>query len=458
MDAIIVREGEKLTLDRQAARNGMVRRLMQVSDASPFPIFSYSRGVLRAGRVVGTVTCGHVRIEIHPKTVERDGTQDREFLLNLLRFSGHLRGYHWARGSVPQSTAEPIEILIAEIADDISAGLREGVPQRYQNIDAEIPTIRGRVNLGRLSTRLPTQHAGIPVRHAPLTIDNHLSRLIKWVAQTLLRVSRSVRTQEKLRAAINALRMVDLRGFSASEVHSLELSRFESGWQPTLTLARLLLEGSSFNPTLAGRLDAIAVVFSLERLFERCLRQLLPAALPDAGFSVSHRTDTLYMLTSRERGDKAVRIRPDFIYRKDKRAVAVADAKWKRLSHDSVTFGLTPADVYQVSAYLLRYQLRHALLLFPKTEWMPGSWSSTYDIPGTGLVVQIVGVDIESLVSPHEDRHQEALRSLRTLVAFHLTPSTHRKMGHVTDEAVPDHITTSAWSSRALPLEPDQDS
>jgi 5-methylcytosine-specific restriction enzyme subunit McrC len=66
---------------------------------------------------------------------------------------------------------------------------------------------------------------------------------------------------------------------------------------------------------------------------------------------------------------------------------------------------------------MARYQVRDTLLLFPKTKWMRQGWSDSYQIPDTKLQVHLVGVDIESLVSPEPMISARALESLRRTTA-----------------------------------------
>jgi 5-methylcytosine-specific restriction enzyme subunit McrC len=408
VNTIVIREGEELRLPHDASRAGLIRRLLRLSDSSPFPIFYLSRGILRAASVVGTVTCGAVRIELRAKTDSNDGLRNSGFLLNLLRYAGFLNTYSAAAGRVAGSRSDPVEVLIAEIADDMASGLRGGVPRRYELKDSEAPTVRGRIDFTRLSTTLPSDRTLIPIRYAPLTPINQLSRFIKWVAHSLLGLTHSVANRERLFAITSILRDVDMSGWSRGEIERLTLSKFEMHWQRTLSVARLMLLNQSLDPTAAGSSDGVAVVFPLDRLFERSLRRLLPTG----DFTISHRTEDLYMLKSQERGNPAVRIRPDFVYRRGSRPIAVADAKWKVLIQGAPAFGVDPADLYQVNAYLTRYRLTNALMFFPKGAWMNEGWSHSYDIPGTAFHIHFVSVDIESLVSSERTVRLRALEVL----------------------------------------------
>lgn len=418
MTLITVREGAKLKIPPELAGARLPQRLLRLSEGAPIEIFRRCRGgALQVLPVVGTVTCGTVRIEIWPKTASDDSTHDRTFLLNLLRFVGYLKKYHVSTGGVSEVAGSPIEILIGEIADDILNRLCEGIPRRYEFQDIESNTIRGRIDFGRLSRMLPTQQIQIPVRHASLSIDNRLSRMIKWVAQTLLEFGPSARNEEKLLSIVALLRDIDLAEFSGAELEDLSLSRFEARWERTLTIGRLLLQGRSINPTTAGPLGGITLVFKLHGLFEYCLRTFLPAALESHDVSVTHKNKEHFMLQSTRRKESVVPLNPDFVYRRNQTPVAVADTKWKLLEEGKAGYGIEARDLYQAHAYMSRYGVHDTLLLFPRTAWMSEDWSESYRIPDTHLKVHLLGVDIAALVSPDENVSSPALARLTTTIA-----------------------------------------
>lgn len=417
MTLITVCEGAKLELPTKLVRTGLPQRLLRLSEQSKIDIFRRCRGgALQVCAVVGTVTCGEVRIEIWPKTASDDAAHDRTFLLNLLRVAGYLTKYHSAAGGVDEAPSTPIEILIGVIAQDILDGLLQGIPRRYQDKEIESTHVRGQIDFGRLSTRLPSGKTRVPIRHASLSIDNRLSRTIKWVAQALLGLTRLARSRKKLLRILAALSDIDLAKFSESDLENITLSRLEAHWDSTLTVAHLLRQERSFNPTTAGSLSGLTLIFKLHTLFERCLRQFLPLAL-SPGLSVTHKTGQVFMLKSRQRNESVVRLRPDFVYRKGKTAIAIADAKWKLLNETQKGYGIEPGDLYQAHAYMSLYNVRDTLLLFPRTRWMNKDWSESYQIPETNLKVHLLGVDIESLVSPDEQVSAPALARLTQTIA-----------------------------------------
>jgi 5-methylcytosine-specific restriction endonuclease McrBC regulatory subunit McrC len=421
MRIIVAHESREVPLPPELARTDLKQRLLRMSEESPIEIFRRSRkGALLATAVVGTVTCGAVRIEIRPKTSSDNAEHDRDFLINLLRFVGHLKKYHAGVGRVNETDGDPIEVMASEIARDMLDSLRKGIPRRYEMRDTESTTIRGRIDFGRLSTKLPGEQMRVPIRHAELTINNGLSRIIKWVAKVLLGLTRSVRAERQLTEILTALRSVELAGFSQSELDAFTLSRSETRWERTLTIARLLSQGRSINPTTVGFLSGVALVFKLHNLFEQSLRRLLPAALPGGDISVTKKSkEELFMLHSTKRNESLVQLHPDFVYRKGKVPIAIADAKWKLLKEDARGYGVDREDLYQAHAYMSRYQVRDAVLLFPRTGWMPVGWSDSYQIPDTNFNVHLVGIDIESLVSPEQMVSARACESLsRTMARF----------------------------------------
>ncbi len=195
-------------------------------------------------------------------------------------------------------------------------------------------------------------------------------------------MTRSIHSREILARALRELDDVELRHFRRHAAERMTLSRFETHWVRTLQMARLLLRGRAVDPTQAGSLQTYALVFPLEQLFERSLRHLVPASLQGSKLEVTHRTEAVYMLEQEESREPVVRLRPDFVFRLEGRAVALADAKWKRLMPDAAAHGANPADLYQANAYLTRYGLNSVMLFFPTTGWMkPGAPATVSQAP-----------------------------------------------------------------------------
>ena len=177
------------------------------------------------------------------------------------------------------------------------------------------------------------------------------------------------------------------------------LSRYEMRWSKTLAVGRLLLSGQSPDPTFGGRNQAFSLLFPMQHLYERALRNILAAAIDGSGTSVKSRSEPLFLFVDEEDKSGIVRLRPDYVFTRGGKPIAIADAKWKRASESGAAHGIKREDFYQIHAYLTRYKVSEAVILVPKAPWMPEAWTKSYRDADTNARVHLIGVDVEGLVS-----------------------------------------------------------
>ncbi len=133
-------------------------------------------------------------------------------------------------------------------------------------------------------------------------------------------------------------------------------------YRPAITLARLILKGSSLdiegNPTSSS--DAFLI--DMNKVFEDVVGLGLQQVLERTGFRV------LLQHTDHLDYHRHVEIRPDIVVRDTSGSVAaIADVKYKRPSTDK----LSSSDVYQAVAYATRYRLDRVALIFAEPPPVP---------------------------------------------------------------------------------------
>ncbi|MGC5686127.1 McrC family protein [Pseudomonas haemolytica] len=398
MPEVTTWEGMPVPLPLDVEPRWFADRLMRLTDSAPFTAFRWKRGGLYAAEVVGCVQLGRIRINILPKLDTPEPDRDKSFLLNLLRSAGYLSYLHQGSAEVRAETLDPLEAMISEVVTEMANALREGHPRRYEEVREDSPVLRGRIDFTRLSTRLPGS-AIIPIRHSPLGLNNKLAQVVKGIATFLHRITRSAVSRQRLGIVLSNLSPVENKIVSVAEVDAIVLSRYEMRWSKTLTVGRLLLSGQSPDPTFGGRNQAFSLLFPMQHLYERALRNILVTAIDGTGTGVKSRSESLFLFVDKEDQTGVVRLRPDYIFTRGGEPVAIADAKWKRASEGGIAHGIKREDFYQIHAYLTRYNVSDAVILVPKAPWMPGKWTKSYRDPDTNAQVHLIGVDVEGLVS-----------------------------------------------------------
>ena len=373
-------------------------RLMRLTESSPFTAFRWKNGGLHAAEVVGCIQLGRFRINILPKLDTVELNRDKSFFLILLRSAGYLSSLHQGTANVRAENLDPLEAMISEVAMGMTRALREGYPRRYELTREDSPVLRGRIDFTRLSTRLPGS-AVVPIRYAPLSMNNQLAEVVKGIAKFLHQITRSGINRQTLGVVLASLSLVSSKVVSVAQVDALVLSRYEMHWSDTLTVGRLLLSGQSPDPTFGGSNKAFSLLFPMQHLYERALRKILATAIVGTVLDVSSRTESLFLFVGAKNQSGVVRLRPDYVFSRSGVPVAIADAKWKRASAYGTAHGIKREDFYQIHAYLVRYKVSGAIILVPKAPWMPEKWIKSFLDPDTNAQVHLIGVDIEGLVS-----------------------------------------------------------
>lgn len=399
MSSIVTHEGELVPLPESLDRHRIVDQLLRYSACADFPCFRLKRGSLYAAEVVGTIQIGKVRISILPKSKRGSESGDSEFLLNLLQVAGFLGtrpSKHMA--TVRSTSLDPLEALLLEVSQEMLHAARVAIPRRYEALAGDSDAIRGRIDFQRLARKVPGKDFTMPIRHTPLCATNVLSRTLKWVAQSILRMARSPSTRVVVEELLSMFEGVADRAPTRNEIQALVLTRYEAAWTRTIGIAKLLVDKKFIDPTFAGREDAFGMLFPLQHLYERALRHILHSAVQPLGLKVEHRSLPHHML--HDDGDTPhLRLKPDYVFLLHGAPVMVGDAKWKRLLPNERAYGVDRADIYQINAYLTRYGIAQATLFVPQLAWMKSGWSQRYSVPTTSYQMYLLAVDIESLVS-----------------------------------------------------------
>jgi 5-methylcytosine-specific restriction enzyme subunit McrC len=334
------------------------------------------RTMLSASSNVGTIRAGEVELRVTPKLGIR----------RLLWLIGHAQDQTgWRDDEVVQLAAA--DDLVAAVAVSFQAAanraLAAGVLQGYRITDEALPVLRGRLReadqlRGRLGLAVPLE-----VRYDDYTVDIPENQLLLAAALRLLRVPDLPRpTHTGLRRQVALLSDVSLL-VPGQRLPATRDDRLTRRYQPALRLARLVLTGRSIEQP-AGPVVASGFLFDLNKVFEDWLTAALRTALtPYGGLLRAQRPVHLDI-------DRQIDMKPDMVWERAGRPVAVIDAKYKALRPDQYPH----ADLYQMLAYCTALGLLAGHLVYAKGEAAP----THHVIRRSGIRVTVWAVDLSSPV------------------------------------------------------------
>lgn len=417
---LTIQEGGVIDIPEGHDRRVIYEQLARAAETLKINAFRWKRSKLYAAEVVGCIQTQGVQLNILPKLDTREDERDENFLFNFLEFSGQISKPRFSVAQTRKTTFGPLEIIVSQLASGIEDALREGMPRRYQEKREDSPSIRGKIDFPRLSTR-PPGNTLIPILHSPLSSGNRLSQAIKYIAGVLYGRTTSSTNRQRLGAILEQLSHISDRNFSARELSLMKLSRHEAQWEQTISIGAMLSAGHSPDPTFCGDNSAFSLIFKLEHLFERSMRRIISDSVKHLGLNVVYSPPLRFLLNEPSSQTGVVQLKPDYILCREGEFIAVADAKWKRLDETKRAYGVERDDLFQINAYVERFKVLTGIIFVPKRPWMQTGWNMVYETPERDSKIHMVGVDLERLLSRNEGVKEKAYSELSEVLEGILT-------------------------------------
>jgi 5-methylcytosine-specific restriction enzyme subunit McrC len=323
---------------------------------------------LYAKGIVGVVDLGDLVVELLPKTHDVTTPEEgRTFLTDLLRFTSGGDGLSVSDAAVSTGDRSLLEVILAWAARTAMINAHQGLPRRYMPREEVSTAVRGRIDLRRVALAKPGKAFELVVRHAPLTNDNPITRIIRWLVTKVSRVTRVNATRQRCQQVLEGLAEVADVTPAASDFDRIVLQPLEIGCAPLLRLARSLIEQSLPDPTRAGPVGSVAVLFTLHDLFESALRKVFREGLQSHGIALRLTTSHLLHAEPADGRLPILRLRPDFRFLPSGSGLvpAIGDAKWKRILTADGDVRPSEDDAYQLTAYLTALQGSVGFLFCP---------------------------------------------------------------------------------------------
>ena len=256
-------------------------------------------------------------------------------------------------------------LLLRAILDESERLLTRGLQQDYAEREESLGLIRGRIALSAQVSRYGELKERHICRFAELTHDTRENRV---VAATL-RFAAGLLFPETERHLLKRLRELLAhfagvspcgRGDALSSLRQIRKHRLNMAYWPLLDFCRLLLNGLTLSEH-QGRLPFPSFLVNMSQLFETVLTKRLQRMIPKNGLRVVAQRHDYLDISGR------VGIRPDILVCDSTmgKPLLVLDAKYKLLNSGSDDLN---RDIYQISAYMDRYELKRGVLVYPRWE------------------------------------------------------------------------------------------
>ncbi|MEO6922532.1 MAG: McrC family protein, partial [Bryocella sp.] len=356
-----------------------------------------SEEVLQVRNFVGVIqTPTGQQIEILPK-VGASTSDARGKLLHMLRVARYIPAAQAYQASLSAVEVPLHALFVREFLASVSAVVRRGIIHGYSQIQTNHRYLKGRLLVDkniRYNAHRPERFYVAYEHFTPNTPENRLIRTAIDAAMELTDDDMAQRKGRELRFAFEDVPLCEDIG---GDFGRCVKDRSAAHYADALAWAKLLLQGMA--PLGAdGKLQAGALLFPMERVFERFVGRCIARALPSA-LKVEQQVERKSLV--RHGGKQLFKLRPDFLVSHAGSARCVLDAKWKTVyaSDEKKRYGLSQADLYQVYAYGHKYLgegvgERHVCLIYPGSDTFVEPLGTFEFEPG--FILHILPLDIDA--------------------------------------------------------------
>jgi 5-methylcytosine-specific restriction enzyme subunit McrC len=350
------------------------------------------------GPHIGTVNLSSMRLVILPK-LRLDN------LMRMVAYAFDLTDLLITEVRTTYGSAEHglVDLLGVSLLGAVERIVRGGLLPTYQSRNEDLATPRGRLDLRYIATR--PRRATLRCTYDDLTGDHELNQVLA----AGLRLAASVMESRDLRldlarAADRFFGDMERRPLGADWLEAIRsrLDRRSSHYRTALTLIALIHHGARLGEHVEeGAMPLSSFLLNMNMVFERFLGRYLAEHSPDdVQMGMQDVRSDVFSYLENGGGWNQPTIRPDFVFCRRKRVVAVADAKYKNRYENPPS----SSELYQLTTYGLAYSMpepREVLLLHPLARGEFERATTLLFAPsasGQQVRIRLVGVPVDDLL------------------------------------------------------------
>lgn len=324
---------------------------------------------IKSNKYVGVIHFNNTKINLLPKIFylpEHEPTETEVMHIHhhILWWLSYCRKIRFPNyiSSLSDSKSDFLEVLIYLFSKYTRNLLGSTIYQQYQEIHKDITFIKGRVDTSAYINRsLATGNwHSLPCIYNEFVMDNEFNRIIKHVSKMLLHASSQPDNKRYLSEILFILDDVSDVIASVEQCKRINFNPIYKDFETVRDYCSLFLQ-NSISFSYKNELKLFAFLLPMEYVFEDFISGFIDKELNDIS-SISQKK-SLYLDES-----KSFALIPDLYIKSNDRTI-IADTKYKIVYSDESDpkKGISQADLYQMLAYSVRFNVDHINLYYPDT-------------------------------------------------------------------------------------------
>lgn len=343
--------------ERQAAA------LERLEASLPAGTLGWRRHEVKFTQYCGVLQLGGQTIEVLPKIArhDEDVVRSRSVLIKMLASAGVFSVVPVGESMVSVQRTNLLDVFIDHFRASVEAQARHGLIRRYIDREESLPRVKGRIDMARqLRDNLTRPHM-TTCRFDELERDNLFNQSLLYVLDLLASRTANPAIRQRVYELMFHFGDVARIAITPSEIRSLQFTRNDDRWRPIFDQAALILEGL-FPDVMAGQTPALALLFDMNRLFERFVASRLRKG--ERHYSIREQGPQRHLAVNGNEKNVFL-LKPDIVMLQDGRVSIIADAKWKLLDRGHRSWKVSQSDLYQMLAYSHRYGCSEVVIMHP---------------------------------------------------------------------------------------------
>lgn len=343
---------------------------------------TFDGNLVKARNYVGFISYQGENITIYPKVFSKDVKDediDKYLMTNLL---------YWLKKSsriklpIVDTNIEFnnrdsfLEVLIYIFSKYTSEVVYNKPYNNYEEIEEELTHLKGRLNTTEyIKSNIVTGRWNyFNTIHEPFQYNNKFNQIIKYVSKMILRFTNKKDSIENLQRIIFILDEVDDIVCNEYSCNDIKLNRLNKDYEVVLNLCEMFLKNSSILTSMKDNKLNFCFLVPMELIFEDFIFNFIKESYKESCNEITSQKSNLYLADlyiDDQKIRKAFNLKQD-IYIKDKEGNSyVLDTKYKLLNKEqSLKYGISQGDMYQMSSYALRGGYKNLALIYPKATDM----------------------------------------------------------------------------------------
>lgn len=366
---------------REKAQN-IFKELKNFADEKGNHIFlnSYGKNRLKARNYVGLIqTKSGFCLEILPKTFhtanENEGfekhqdkiNEAKQILLDMLKTLKNSPFKQSHISNLKTQNAHLLEIFVIMFLNELEMLIKKGLKSDYIEREQNRKFLKGKLLFTQNLKHNFAHKERFFTASDEFIADIAPNRLIVSTILLLSKCNFSTKTSGRI---LQSRFVFD--GISPSQNYDKDFAKCENlrhfkAYELILLWCKIFLKKQTFT-AYQGSQNAFALLFDMNELFESFVAWHLKRYVAQKGYKCQIKAQESSKHLLEVCGKPKFQIKPDIVCRKDNAVIFIADTKWKILDFNRNDYGIAQSDLYQVFAYLAKYQCNKGYLIYPKID------------------------------------------------------------------------------------------